>query len=74
MMKAHTFPAALISDSKLSGYGRIRQIPQTYVIDAQGVMRRDGGKDKGQIDSAFLESVVTPLLQQKNPSAAAAAK
>lgn len=65
VMGSYSFPAALISESKLPGYGRIRQIPQTYVIDRQGIMRRDGGQDKGKIDGAFLDAVVTPLLRSR---------
>ena len=63
-MKPFSFPAALISQTRIDGYGRIRQIPQTYVIDAQGILRRDGFKEKGKIDSDFLERVVTPLLRR----------
>lgn len=65
VMKAYRFPAALIDNASLSGYGRIRQIPQTYLIDRQGILRRDGMKEKGKIDVATLEQAVTPLLQTK---------
>lgn len=69
VMKAFSFPSALLRDTRMSGYGRIRQIPQTYVIDARGILRRDGFVDKGMIDRELLERVVTPLLQQSTPSA-----
>lgn len=62
VMQAFSFPAALISDTQMSGYGRMRQIPQTYIIDANGVLQRDGFVDKGVVDTALLERVITPLL------------
>ena len=64
VMKNYGFPAAVISEAQMSGYGRMRQIPQTYVIDADGMLRRDGMVDKGVVDTALLEEVVAPLLRQ----------
>ena len=63
VMKAYHFPAAMRDDTDLSGYGRIRLIPQTYIIDRQGMVRRDGEQEKGAIDQAALEHAVDPLLQ-----------
>lgn len=74
VMKAFRFPSALISDASLPGYGRIRQIPQTYIIDRYGILRRDGFKEKGKIDLVTLERLVTPLLQAGAQSARSGAQ
>ena len=39
-------------------------MPQTFVIDANGVLRRDGFIHKGIIGEELLERVDTPLLMQ----------
>lgn len=62
LMQAFSFPAALISDANVGGYGRMRAMPQTFVIDANGILRRDGFVDKGVVSEDLLERVVTPLL------------
>jgi cytochrome c biogenesis protein CcmG/thiol:disulfide interchange protein DsbE len=65
VMKSFSFPAALLNSAGLPAYGRIRQMPQTYVIDRQGILRRDGFIEKGKIDTAILDEAVTPLLNKK---------
>lgn len=62
VMGAFTFPAAMVRDSKIKGYGRIWRIPLTFVIDRRGVVRKDGWYGDPGIDDALLEKIVTPLL------------
>lgn len=68
VMRAYSFPAALISEANAEGYGRIKRIPQTYVIDRQGVLRHDGLNGRAEIDLPFLEQTVTPLLERGRPA------
>jgi thiol-disulfide isomerase/thioredoxin len=66
-MAAYTFPAALAVDSNLSAFGRVRHVPATFVIDRDGVLRRNGWKDAGLVDLATLEHAVEPLLHPASP-------
>ena len=61
-MRSFSFPAAMMSATTMTGYGRIRSIPQTYVIDTRGMLQRDGFSEKGTVDAETLERVVTALL------------
>jgi len=45
-----------------SGYGRIWRIPSTFIIDKQGVLRKNGMTGDPKVDTKLLEQLVTPLL------------
>jgi len=62
-MHDFTYPAAMAQDSKISGYGRLWRVPLTFVIDRDGVLRRDGFKAAPTIDAAALDQDVLPLLR-----------
>jgi peroxiredoxin len=63
VMKAFTFPAALARDADFDGYGRIWRMPMTFVIDRQGILRKDGGVGTPvHLDQATLDRLVSPLL------------
>jgi thiol-disulfide isomerase/thioredoxin len=62
VMGAYSFPAARYADSKAAGYGRIWRLPLTFVIDRDGVLRRDAWTAAPKVDAAVLEAEVTPLL------------
>ena len=60
-----TFPVALKSDADFKGYGRIWRMPTTFVIDRDGILRRNGHEGEPTVDLATLEATVTPLLAAK---------
>jgi thiol-disulfide isomerase/thioredoxin len=62
LMASYSFPAALAVDSDLKAFGRMRHVPATFVIDRNGVLRRNGWADAGPVDLATLENAVEPLL------------
>jgi cytochrome c biogenesis protein CcmG/thiol:disulfide interchange protein DsbE len=62
IMKNFTYPAAFQRDADYSGYRRIWRMPMTFIIDRQGILRKDGGVGPPSIDLDLLEKVVTPLL------------
>jgi len=64
VMASYTFPAALAADSDVKAFGRVRYVPATFVIDRDGVLRRNGWEDAGLVDLAVLEKTVAPLLHQ----------
>ena len=63
VMQAFSYPAGLGRLSDLSGFGRIWRLPMTFVIDRNGILRKDGSEGEPKIDLPLLERVVTPLLQ-----------
>ena len=65
LMRAFSFPAAFGREMKLKGYGRIWRLPLTFVIDRQGVLRKDGWYGDPLLDAATLEQAVTPLLRAR---------
>ena len=65
VMRSFTFPAALVRNTSIKGYGRIWRIPLTFVIDRQGVLRKDGWYGDPKIDLPALEKSVTPLLEAR---------
>lgn len=65
IMKGYSFPGAWIRESRVKGYGRIWRIPLTFVIDRQGVLRRDAWDGEAGLDEATLDKTITPLLSNK---------
>ena len=63
VMKSFSYVGAVGRSSKLKGFGRIWRLPMTFVIDRNGILRKDGGEGDPKVDLAILEKEVTPLLQ-----------
>jgi cytochrome c biogenesis protein CcmG, thiol:disulfide interchange protein DsbE len=62
VMRQYAFPAAIGAQSRYSGLGRIWRIPMTFVIDREGRLREDVTAKLLQVDEAFLEQRVAPLI------------
>ena len=62
VMAGFSFPAAMARDANVKGYGRIWRIPLTFVIDRDGILRKDAWYGDAGIDLPMLEKTVTPLL------------
>lgn len=62
--QSFSFPVALQSDADFKGLGRIWRMPSTFVVDAQGILRRNGHVGEPTVDLASLEAQVTPLLRK----------
>jgi thiol-disulfide isomerase/thioredoxin len=59
------FTFALKSEANYRGLGRIWRMPTTFVIDREGILRRNGQVGDAEISSAELEAVVSPLLDAR---------
>ena len=64
-MQAFSFPAAFARETNAKGYGRIQRLPLTFVIDRQGILRKDGRYGNPLLDITILEQMVTPLLRAR---------
>jgi peroxiredoxin len=62
VMAAYSYPAALQRDADFKEFGRVWRMPMTYVIDRQGVVRKDGSVGDPKIDRPLLDRLVNPLL------------
>jgi cytochrome c biogenesis protein CcmG, thiol:disulfide interchange protein DsbE len=67
VMQAYSYPAGIGRASKLKAFGRIWRLPMTFVIDRNGILRKDGSEGDPKVDLAALEKVVTPLLKAGEP-------
>lgn len=63
VMRSYSYNAGIGRLSKLKGFGRIWRLPMTFIIDRNGILRRDGSEGDPKIDLASLERDVTPLLK-----------
>lgn len=63
VMRAYSYTLGVGHQSQLKGFGRIWRLPMTFVIDRNGILRRDGSEGPPKIDLASLEREVTPLLK-----------
>ena len=66
IMQGYGYTGGVGRLSKLKGFGRIWRLPMTFVIDRNGILRRDGSEGEPKIDLASLEKEVTPLLKAGN--------
>lgn len=67
LMKAYSFTGGVGRLSNLKALGRIWRLPMTFVIDRNGILRKDGSEGDPKIDLAILEKQVTPLLKRSDP-------
>jgi thiol-disulfide isomerase/thioredoxin len=63
IVSPYAFSVTLSAQARYGGLGRIWRVPMTFVIDRQGRLRQDITGDIAQVDLAFLEAKVAPLLQ-----------
>jgi peroxiredoxin len=62
IMRSYGYTGGVGRLSKLKGFGRIWRLPMTFVIDRNGILRKDGSEGEPKIDLTSLEKEVTPLL------------
>jgi thiol-disulfide isomerase/thioredoxin len=63
MTKGYSFPVGLARDADMKGYGRIWRLPLTFVVDRNGILRKDQWYGDPGLDAQLLEQTVTPLLR-----------
>jgi cytochrome c biogenesis protein CcmG, thiol:disulfide interchange protein DsbE len=66
VMDAYDYPVAMLSDATANGFGRIAELPTTYVIAADGVVRAKLVPDsEAGISEKQLAGAVLPLLRHE---------
>ena len=62
IMQNYSFLSADKEHMNYSGYGRVWRIPSTFIIDKQGILKKNGLIGDPKVDSKLLDEIVTPLL------------
>jgi thiol-disulfide isomerase/thioredoxin len=65
-MKSVTYPVAIAAEATSNGFGAIRVLPATYVIDREGIVRARFSAGE-PVTERQLEDVVVPLLHPSGP-------
>ncbi len=65
VVREYRFDVALEDATDHHGYGRIRRVPVTFVIDRRGILRKADWYGPDGLDQALLDQVVTPLLAER---------
>ena len=68
VMQSFGYPAAMLDDAKTNDFGDPSELPVTFVIDADGIVRAKLTPDETRVTEKSLDSVVLPLLHP-NPEA-----
>jgi peroxiredoxin len=63
MAQGFSFLTSHQNQAKFTGFGRIWRLPSTFVIDRQGVLRKNGHEGDPEVNTELLEELVTPLLR-----------
>ncbi|HVB81028.1 MAG TPA: redoxin domain-containing protein [Candidatus Binataceae bacterium] len=65
VMQSFSYPAAMLHDAKANGFGEPSELPTTYVVDAQGIVRAKLTPNEKPVTEQALAAVVLPLLPQR---------
>lgn len=65
MMQPLAYPAAMLRDASVNGFGPPSALPTTYVVDQAGIIRAQFRADQQAVTEQSLEAAVLPLLQKK---------
>jgi cytochrome c biogenesis protein CcmG/thiol:disulfide interchange protein DsbE len=69
VMKSFSYPAAMLDDAKDNGFGMPSALPETFVVDANGVLRARFIPGETSVTEKALDDAVLPLLQQGSAAA-----
>jgi cytochrome c biogenesis protein CcmG, thiol:disulfide interchange protein DsbE len=65
MAQSFSYPAAMLDDAKSDGFGDPSELPVTYVVDANGIVRAKFTADDKPLTEASLTAAVVPLLPER---------
>jgi len=69
MMDSFSYPAAMLRDCKSNGFNDPTELPITYIVDAQGVVRAKLTPEETPVTEQSLTQAILPLLsKQTQPS------
>jgi cytochrome c biogenesis protein CcmG, thiol:disulfide interchange protein DsbE len=67
VMDSFSYPAAMLRDSKSNGFNDPTELPITYIVDAEGVVRAKLTPEETPVTEQSLAQAVLPLLSKPTP-------
>ena len=67
VMRSFNYPAAMLDDAKSDGFGNPSSLPQTYVVDGNGILKAKFTPDDNPLTEESLAESVLPLLARHSP-------
>jgi len=64
-VQSYGFPVAMMSASRMDGFGRVWALPLSFLIDRRGVLREADWTGERTIDAASLDKIVLPVLSER---------
>ena len=64
VMQSFSYPAAMLDNAESDGFGDPSELPVTYVVDGQGLIRAKFTPDEKPVTEASLAAAVLSLLPQ----------
>lgn len=65
VMQSFSYPAAMLDDAKVNGFGEPSALSTTYVIDVRGIVRAKLTPEEKAVTEQSLAVVVLPLLPKR---------
>lgn len=65
VMQSFRYPAAMLDDAKVNDFGTPSTLPETFVIDSNGIVRAKLTPDEKPVTEKSLADLVLPLLPGK---------
>jgi cytochrome c biogenesis protein CcmG, thiol:disulfide interchange protein DsbE len=65
VMQGYAYPATMLRDATVNGFGTPEALPETFVIDQTGVVRAKFRPDQLGVTEQSLDAAVLPLLPRK---------
>ncbi len=64
-MKSFAYPAAMLRDCEANGFNDPTELPITYIVDQQGIVRAKLTPDETPLTEQSLSEAVLPLLSER---------
>ena len=64
MASAFSFAVAHKSQAEVKSLGRLWRLPSTFILDANGIVRKNGHIGDAMVSRQELEQIITPLLSE----------
>lgn len=68
VMESFAYPAAMLRDCEANGFNDPTELPITYIVDEQGIVRAKLNPDETPLTEQSLSKAVLPLLSGRAPS------
>jgi cytochrome c biogenesis protein CcmG, thiol:disulfide interchange protein DsbE len=65
VMQSLSYPVAMLNDAEANGFGAPDELPETWVVDQDGIVRAKLTADEAPVTEQSLEHIVLPLLEKK---------